>query len=70
MTGVAAVARGTEFDPLGAGALLVGALLACIGIGAGIGALAGSVAYGVAAGAVLGVPASIAAVIARYRNGA
>jgi hypothetical protein len=68
MTGVAAMAKGTQFDPLGAGALLATVLVLCVGIGALIGLAAGSVGYGVAAGALVGVPASVAAVVVRYRN--
>ncbi len=58
----------TQFDPLGAGALLLSVLVVFVGAGALIGLAAGSTAYGIAAGALLGVPASIAAVIVRYRN--
>ena len=62
------MAKGTQFDPLGAGALLATVLCLCVGVGALIGLAAGSVGYGVAAGALVGVPASVAAVIVRYRN--
>ena len=58
----------TQFDPLGAGALLLTVLVVCVGIGALIGLAAGSFGYGVAAGALIGVPASVAAVVVRYRN--
>lgn len=63
------VSKRSEFDPLGAGALLATVVLICIGVGALIGAVAGSVAYGITAGAIAGVPASVAAVIYRYRDG-
>ena len=62
------MAKGTQFDPLGAGALLATVLVLCVGVGALIGLAAGSVGYGVAAGALVGVPASVAAVVVRYRN--
>jgi hypothetical protein len=62
------MAQRTQFDPLGAGALLLSVLLCCLGLGALIGIAAGSVEYGIAAGAFVGVPASIAAVVVRYRN--
>jgi hypothetical protein len=68
MTGILAMSTRTQFDPLGAGALLVGVLGVCIGAGAGIGAAFGSIGYGVAAGSLVGVPASIAAVVVRYRG--
>lgn len=68
MTAVATMPDRTQFDPLGAGALLVGVLSLCVGAGAAIGAASGSVGIGVAIGAILGVPASIAAVVVRYRG--
>lgn len=58
----------TQFDPFGAGALLLTVLVVCVGVGALIGLAVGSIGYGVAAGALIGVPASIAAVVVRYRN--
>ena len=68
MTGVTTLANRTQFDPLGAGALLAGVLAACLGAGALIGLAAGSVGIGVGVGALVGVPASVGAVIARYRD--
>jgi hypothetical protein len=68
MTGVTTLANRTQFDPLGAGALLAGVLAVCLGIGALIGLAAGSAGIGVGIGALVGVPASVAAVIARYRG--
>ena len=56
------------FDPLGAGALLLGVLVLCLAIGAVLGLAAGSVGIGFAVGAVVGVPASIGAVYVRYRG--
>ena len=69
MTGAREVSQRSEFDPLGAGALLASVVGVCIGAGALIGLVAGGTGYGIAGGAVVGVPASIAAVIYRYRDG-
>ena len=69
MTGGRDVSQRSEFDPLGAGALLATVVLLCIGAGALIGLAAGGIGYGIAGGAVVGIPASIAAVIYRYRDG-
>lgn len=68
MTGATTLAKPTRLDPLGAGALLAGALALCLGVGALIGLAAGSVGIGVGIGALVGVPASIGAVVARYRG--
>ena len=68
MTGARQVAQRSEFDPLGAGALLASVAALCIGLGALIGLAFGEVGYGVAGGALIGVPASVAAVIYRYRD--
>ncbi len=61
-------AQRTQFDPLGAGALLLGVLVLCIAVGALLGWAAGSAAVGVAIGAVVGMPAGVGAVIRRYRD--
>ena len=58
----------SEFDPLGAGAVLLTVLALCLGAGAAIGLAAGDAGIGLAIGAVVGIPASVAAVIVRYRN--
>jgi hypothetical protein len=64
-----AVARDRpQFDPLGAGALLLGVLATCVGVGALVGWAAGSVGIGIAVGAVVGVPASIVGVYRAYRS--
>lgn len=68
MTLVQTMAQRTQFDPLGAGALLVAVLALCLGGGALIGLAAGSVGIGVGVGALVGVPASVAAVVVRYRG--
>ena len=70
MTGVNEVSQRSDFDPLGAGALLASVVCLCIGVGALIGLALGGVGYGIAAGAVIGIPASIGAVIYLYRDGA
>ena len=64
----AAIADRTTFDPLSAGGLLLGVLIACVGIGALVGWAAGSVGIGIAIGAVVGIPASIVAVYRTYRG--
>jgi hypothetical protein len=58
----------TQFDPLGAGAMLLGVLVTCVGVGALVGWAAGSVGIGVAIGSVIGIPASILAVYRTYRG--
>jgi F0F1-type ATP synthase assembly protein I len=57
-----------EFQPAGAGALLVSTVAVGIGVGALLGWAAGSVGYGVLGGAALGLPAGVAAVYGRYRD--
>ena len=54
------------FEPAGAGGLLLGILVACIGVGLLIGWLAGSVGIGVLIGAVVGIPLAVFAVYRRY----
>ncbi len=68
MTGAMTLAKPTQLDPLGAGALLASVLATCLGVGALIGFAAGDTGIGVAVGAIVGVPASIGAVVARYRG--
>jgi hypothetical protein len=60
----------SSFDPAGAGGVLLGALLACIGIGVLIGWLAGSIGIGVLIGAVAGILVGIFAVYRRYGRAA
>jgi F0F1-type ATP synthase assembly protein I len=57
-----------SFQPAGAGALLVGATAAGLGMGALVGWAAGSWPLGALGGAVVGVPAGVAAVYFRYRE--
>ena len=64
----AAIAERTPFDPLGAGGLLIGVLLACVGVGALAGWMLGGAGIGAAVGAVVGMPAGVGAVIKRYRG--
>ena len=61
-----AIAQRTSIDPLGAGAMLLGVLVACVALGAVAGWAAGSPAIGIALGAVIGVPAAITAVYRTY----
>jgi hypothetical protein len=61
-------ANRTSIDPLGAGALLIGVLVVCVGLGALLGWAVGSVGIGVAVGAVIGIPAAIVSVYLRYRD--
>jgi F0F1-type ATP synthase assembly protein I len=63
-----AIAERASFDPLGAGALLVGVLVACVGLGALVGWAVGSVGIGIAIGSVIGMPAAIFAVYRTYRE--
>ena len=58
----------SSFDPAGAGGLLLGVLLLCIGVGALIGWGAGAAGIGVLIGAVLGIVAGTFAVYRRYRG--
>ena len=57
-----------QFQPAGAGGLLIGVTAAVIAIGALIGWAAGSVGLGCLGGAVVGIPAGIGAVYWRYRG--
>ena len=68
MRSSAVIGERTSFDPLGAGALLLGVLVVSVGAGALIGWAAGSVGIGIAIGAVIGIPASIVAVYRTYRE--
>jgi hypothetical protein len=54
------------FEPAGAGGLLLGILLAAIGVGLLIGWLAGSAGIGILIGAVVGLPLAVFAVYRRY----
>ena len=56
------------FEPAGAGALLLGATGACVGVGALVGWAAGSVGIGILVGAVIGLPLGIFVVYRKYRD--
>lgn len=55
-------------DPAGAGAVLLGAAVLGILVGALVGWLLGDWAIGALVGAVLGIPAGVFAVYRRYRG--
>jgi F0F1-type ATP synthase assembly protein I len=61
-------ARPSQFQPAGAGALLVGTTVAGVGAGALVGWAAGSAALGALGGAALGIPAGVYVVYRRYRG--
>ena len=58
----------SSFDPAGAGGLLLGVLLVCIGVGALIGWWAGAAGIGTLIGAVFGILGGTLAVYRRYRG--
>ena len=57
-----------QFDPAGAGAVLLGTTAVATGAGALVGWAAGSVGLGILGGAFLGIPAGVTAVYFRYRD--
>lgn len=57
-----------QFDPAGAGAVLIGTTAAGIGLGALVGWAAGSWPLGALGGTFVGIPAGIFAVYRRYRD--
>jgi F0F1-type ATP synthase assembly protein I len=57
-----------NFEPAGAGALLITTTCAGIGLGVLVGWAVGSIAWGAIVGAVLGLPAGVYAVYRRYRG--
>ena len=58
----------SSFEPAGAGGLLLGVLVACVGLGVLAGWAAGSVGIGALLGAVAGILGGIFAVYRRYRG--
>ena len=58
----------SQFQPAGAGALLLGTTAAGVGVGALVGWAAGSPSLGALGGAVLGIPAGVFVVYRRYRG--
>jgi F0F1-type ATP synthase assembly protein I len=57
-----------SFQPVEAGAVLIGAIGACAAVGALIGWAAGNLGYGILAGVVLGIPAGVVTVYRRFRG--
>ena len=57
-----------NFQPAGAGAVLLSGIGVSVGAGALVGWAAGSVPYGILGGAVAGVPIGVFAVYRRYRG--
>jgi len=57
-----------QFEPAGAGGVLLGVLLAAMAVGALIGWIAGSVGIGLLIGAVAGIPLAVYSVYRRYRG--
>jgi hypothetical protein len=57
-----------SFEPAGAGGVLLGILLAVIGLGVLVGWLAGSPGIGALIGAVVGIPLAVYSVYLRYRG--
>jgi hypothetical protein len=63
-----AIADRPTFDPLSAGGLLLGVLVACVGLGALVGWAAGSTGIGIAIGSVVGIPLAILTVYRAFRG--
>ena len=57
-----------QFEPAGAGGMLLGVLLATMAVGALIGWFAGSAGIGLLIGAVVGIPLAVYSVYRRYRG--
>ena len=57
-----------SFEPAGAGGVLLGVLLAAIGLGALVGWAAGAAGIGALIGAVVGIPLAVYSVYRRYRG--
>jgi F0F1-type ATP synthase assembly protein I len=58
----------SQFQPAGAGALLLGTTVAGVGVGALAGWAVGSAAIGALCGAIAGIPAGVFVVYRRYRG--
>ena len=58
----------SQFQPAGAGALLVGTTAGATGVGALVGWAAGSPGLGALGGAIIGIPAGVFVVYRRYRG--
>ena len=63
-----AIAARTQLNPMNAGGMLLGVLVACVVAGALVGWAAGSTGIGIAIGALIGIPAAIFTVYRTYRN--
>jgi hypothetical protein len=57
-----------QFQPAGAGALLLGTTAAGVGVGALVGWAAGAPGLGALGGAIAGIPAGVFVVYRRYRG--
>jgi F0F1-type ATP synthase assembly protein I len=57
-----------SFNAAGAGGVLIGAILACVALGALVGWLAGSTGIGIVAGVVVGIPVGVLTVYRKYRE--
>jgi F0F1-type ATP synthase assembly protein I len=57
-----------SFQPVEAGAVLIGAIGAFAAVGALIGWAAGNLGYGLLAGVVVGIPAGVLTVYRRFRG--
>jgi hypothetical protein len=57
-----------SFQPVEAGAVLIGAIGAFAAVGALIGWAAGNFGYGILAGVVVGIPAGVVTVYRRFRG--
>ena len=58
----------SQFNAAGAGGVLLGVLIACVGAGVLVGWAAGSPGIGALIGAVIGIPCGVFAVYRRYRD--
>jgi len=58
----------SQFNAAGAGGMLLGVLVACVGAGVLVGWAAGSAGIGALVGAVVGILGGIFAVYRRYRD--
>ena len=57
-----------SFQPVEAGAVLIGAIGAFAAVGALVGWAAGNLGYGILAGVVVGIPAGVVSVYRRFRG--
>lgn len=57
-----------SLNAAGAGGVLIGAILACVAIGALVGWIAGSAGIGIVVGLVIGIPVGVLTVYRKYRE--